>query len=145
MWGLRLSAGLVVLCLAACGNPPAPQSSAALESVATVRQLMLGLVVPASDSVFQVEGNASAEAAEWEKIQASAAMLAEAAKLLLEPSRSVGAEDWTQYSRDLHESAQSALAAARALDTEKVLEAGDRIYAACEGCHAKYLPSAASD
>jgi cytochrome c556 len=142
MRALRLSVGLAALCLAACGKPAAPPATDALESVATVRQLMLGLVVPASDSVFQVGADESAEAAEWEKIQASAAMLAEAAKLLLDSTRSVGAEDWTRYSRDLHE---SALAAARALDAEKVLEAGDRIYAACEGCHEKYLPSAASD
>ena len=120
-------------------NAPPPPPAPVVESIATTRQLMLGLTIPASDVVFQVGSAAPKDDAEWEKVQANAAMLAESANLLLTGPRAIDAPEWTGFSKSLIAASKTALEAAQAHDVDKVLEAGNQIYEVCDGCHKKYM------
>jgi hypothetical protein len=120
-------------------NVPPPPAAPAVESIATTRQLMLGLTIPASDVVFQVGSAAPKDDAEWEKVQANAAMLAESANMLLTGPRAIDAPEWTDFAKSLIATSKTALQAAQAHDVDKVLEAGNQIYEVCDGCHKKYM------
>jgi hypothetical protein len=141
-WLGTLSALVAVAGVSGCSKQPvqtAPPPAPAVESIATTRQLMLGLTIPASDVVFQVGSAAPKDDAEWEKVQANAAMLAESANLLLTGPRAIDAPEWTGFAKSLVATSKSALEAAQARDVDKVLEAGNQIYEVCDGCHKKYM------
>jgi cytochrome c556 len=120
----------------------------ALKPVASVRQIMRGVVDPAATIVFNAvsttvtasgtEEKAPATPEEWEKVANSAAALAEAGNLLLIGSRAVDRDEWSTWSRLLSESGAVALKAAEARDAAGVFASGEAIYEACNSCHAKY-------
>ena len=123
-------------------SAPAPAGAAndAFKPVATVKQVMLGITIPASNAVFAVAGEAPADDAGWQAVEASALAVAESANLLLMKPRAVDDEEWKQYSYALIDAGVRAAEAARAKDVDKTSVAGDDMYTACEQCHAKYLP-----
>ncbi len=108
-----LTLGAGVLMIAACARQEAPPAQPAhptlLESIATTRQLMLGLTIPASDVLFQVGSAAPTDDAGWEKVQANAAMLAESGNLLLTGSRAIDAPEWKGFAQSLITSSKAAL------------------------------------
>jgi hypothetical protein len=116
----------------------------AITSLATTRQVMLGITVPTSNVVFGVGEKAPATDAEWEQLQASAMSLAESANLLKVDGRRVEAQEWLKYVDDLIAASRAAAQATQERNADKVLEAGDQIYAACDACHKKYLSAAAT-
>jgi hypothetical protein len=130
--------------LAACSkqsaNEAAEPSSQSVKPVATARQVMLGITVPASNAVFGAAAETPANDAAWENIEASALAVAESGNLLLVPPRAVDEQEWRQYALALVEAGVRAAEAARAKDEEQISAAGDAMYEVCEQCHAKYLP-----
>jgi hypothetical protein len=141
--GLALTAG--------CNKAPAPpmqtdQSSSASDAaeafkpIATVKQVMQGITIPASNTVFAVAGTAPTDDAGWQAVEASALAVAESGNLLLMKPRAVDDQEWRQYSLALIDAGARAAEAARAKDAEKTGIAGDDMYNACEQCHAKYMP-----
>src|SRR5688572_15768806 len=98
---------LAMLGLAACDRraaQPTSQSPAtaspaaeAFKPVATVKQVMLGIVVPASNAVFAVAGEAPADDAGWQAVEASAMAVAESGNLLLMKPRAMDDQDWRQF------------------------------------------------
>lgn len=137
---LGVSAALL---LAACssGAPSASEAPAAPESIATTRQLMLGITAPTSDVVFQVGAKAPETEADWEKVQASALSLAESAVLLKTGPRSVSQPEWQKHCDDLISTAKAAAVAAGEKNVDKVLDVGNSIYEVCDGCHKRYMPA----
>jgi cytochrome c556 len=136
-----------LLLIAGCGREPAPspqtnndEAASAIKPLATARQIMLGITVPASDVVFIAAGETPSDDASWEKVEASALAVAESGNLLLMKPRAVDADDWRQYAQALIEAGARAAEAARAKDTDRISTAGDDMYNVCEQCHAKYLP-----
>ena len=115
-------------------------ASDAFKPVATVKQVMLGITIPASNAVFAVAGEAPADDAGWQAVEASALAVAESGNLLLMKPRAVDDREWKQYALALVDAGARAAEAARAKDAEKTSVAGDDMYNACEGCHAKYMP-----
>jgi hypothetical protein len=114
----------------------------AIEHIATSKQVMLALTIPASDVLFQIGSPAApADQAAWDRVVASAAMLAESGNLLLTGPRDLKQPEWTQLSRELVAGAKVAMAAAEKHDVDAVLEAGNGIYEVCENCHNKYMPA----
>lgn len=114
----------------------------AIEHIATARQVMLGLTIPASDVLFQIgTPSAPADQAAWDRIVANAAMLAESGILLLIGPRDLKQPEWTQFARELVAKSKDAMAAAERRDVDAVLEAGNGIYEVCENCHNKYMPA----
>ena len=136
---MRSASLLVVLTMAACSAKPPPPPPP--ETIATTRQVMLGITIPTSDVIFQVGTRAPADDMEWEKVEANAVALAESATLLTLGSRAVDKQDWLKHCQDLIATAKSAAAAAHEKNVEKVLDAGNAVYEVCDGCHAKYMPA----
>jgi hypothetical protein len=126
----------------------APDSRAAATSdpfrpVANVKQVMLGITIPASNAVFAVAGEAPADDAAWQAVEASALAVAESGNLLLMKPRAVDDREWKQFALALVDAGAKAAEAARAKDADKTSIAGDDMYNACEQCHAKYMPKPA--
>ena len=144
---------LAALTLAGCGReaPPSQMSAApaatpvadAFKPVANVRQVMLGITVPASNVVFAVAGEAPKDEAGWEHVEASALAVAESGNLLLMKPRAKDEPEWKQFALALVEAGTKAAAAARTKNAENTGTAGDDLYNTCEQCHAKYLPKPA--
>lgn len=145
-WMLLASAVffLAALWLAARRSSPYPP-------VATVRQLMDVVVIPASKIVYGAVSTVStAEGTvetvpktdeEWRVVAANAAALAEAGALLTVAGRAHRGEAWMQPARALIDGAKHALAAAQAKDANALLEGGGEIAQACDNCHREYLPN----
>jgi hypothetical protein len=137
-------AAVALLALAGCNRQSAHDSSApaadAFKPVASVRQVMHGITIPASNVVFAVAGAAPTDDAGWQNVEASALAVAESGNLLLMKPRAVDDEEWKQYALALVEAGARAAEAARAHDADRTGMAGDDMYEACEQCHAKYMP-----
>ena len=130
----------------------APQVAAvevrAAEPLATVKQIMQGMVMPASsviwDSVSTIVSEAGVEEkmprtdAEWEEVGTSAAMLVESANLLLQGPRAVDTGDWPKMARAMADSAKKALQAVEARSTQGILDVGEEINKTCDNCHERY-------
>ena len=136
---------LMMLGLAGCTRheaaapTSAPPTTDALRPIATVRQVMLGITVPASNAVFAVAGQAPADDAGWEAVEASALAVAESGNLLLVKPRAVDDGDWKRWSVALVDAGVKAAKAAHSKDADATGVAGDDMYNVCEQCHAKYL------
>src|SRR5262245_58491237 len=129
---------------------PAPASTAASTTpVASVRQIMNGIIAPAAKAVFASVGVIVSDAgieerqprtdAEWEAVANSAAALSEGGNLLLMGRRAVDKGNWTKISQDLIDAGQVALKAAQAQDADGLLRSGEAINAACDNCHQGYV------
>lgn len=139
--------GLVVV---AARTPRTTTSSvdAPLAPVASVRQIMRGIVDPAATMVFGavsttvttagVEEKAPHTAEEWGAVANSAAALAEAGNLLRMGNRAVDRGDWLTMSQRLTDAGTVALKAAEARDAKGVFASGEAIYESCSNCHSKY-------
>ena len=139
--------GLVVVA-ARTPRTTASPVEAALAPVASVRQIMRGIVDPAATTVFGavsttvttagVEEKAPHTAEEWETVANSAAALAEAGNLLRMANRGVDRGDWLTLSRKLTDAGTAALKSAEARDAQGVFASGEAIYETCDSCHSKY-------
>ena len=129
---------------------PAPQQALpAAAPVATVRQLMTGLIDPAARQIWGsvsvtvseagVENKQPRTDEEWAEVATNAALLIESSNLLVQGTRAVDTGDWARLSREMADASAQAVKAAQAKDPEKVLEVGETIYNACTRCHEQYL------
>jgi hypothetical protein len=127
----------------------APAAAAVtLTPVATVKQLMNGIVIPASTVIYDsvstsvtaagIEENAPKDDAEWARVADNAASLAEAGNLLMLDGRAVDKGDWVNISKEMIDAAKLALKAAEEKNTEAILDAGSRINETCDKCHERY-------
>lgn len=131
----------------ACGGPQPPP----YKPVADVKQLMQGIVDPASDvvwesvaTIFTKEGTEERRPRtkeEWDNVRNHALMLAEAGNLLMMPPRAKDGGEWMKRSQELVETATIALRAAEAKNVDQLLNIGGVIDEACENCHKKYWPN----
>jgi hypothetical protein len=116
--------------------------------VASVKQIMNGIVRPASTTVFEsvsttyteagVEERAPRNDQEWADVGNSAAALIESGNLLLMEGRAVDRGDWVKMSQAMIDAATVALRATDAKSTEGLLESGEAINESCDSCHQKY-------
>jgi hypothetical protein len=116
--------------------------------IASIRQIMNGIVSPASTVIYGavgtvvsargVEETAPKNDEEWAVVGNSAAALAESGNLLLMEGRAVDKGDWVKMTREMIDAADKAVKAAAAKDKEGILAAGSYINMSCDNCHAKY-------
>ena len=133
--GLFFGAALTAAaCLAITG------AQAANEGHASVKELMLGIVIPASDGVFGVGSKEPRNDMEWDVIEADAMVLAEAGRLLLTEGRAKDQDKWVKDAQMLIDTSLAAAKVAREKNVDKVLDAGNAVYDACDSCHMTYLP-----
>jgi hypothetical protein len=116
--------------------------------VASVKQIMKGIVAPAATTVFNsvsttVSSTGTEEKApqtdeEWEEVGNAAAALIESGNLMLIGSRVVDRGDWIAMSRDLIEAGKVALSATQAKSADGLLASGEAVNKSCDDCHRKY-------
>jgi hypothetical protein len=116
--------------------------------VASVRQIMKGIVAPAATTVFNsvsttvsfkgIEEKAPRTDAEWEEVGNSAAALIESGNLLLMGSRAVDKGEWVKMAQAMIEAGKIALKATQDKSAEGVLAAGEKVNTSCDSCHRRY-------
>lgn len=124
--------------------PPA----ATVTPVATVKQIMAGITMPAANTVFDsvstivdasgVQENQPRTDEEWAAVGASAAALVESANMLLVGNRPVDQGDWVKMAKAMADAGQMALKATTEKSPEGILAAGETINQSCDNCHQKY-------
>ncbi len=127
---------------------PAPTPAAVITPVASVKQIMAGIVGPAANVVFEsvvtnvtaagIEEKAPRTDAEWAVVGNSAAALIESGNLLMIGNRAVDKGDWIRMSRALIDAGKEALRATEAKNADAVLASGDTVNQSCDNCHEKY-------
>jgi hypothetical protein len=116
--------------------------------VASVQQIMRGIVSPAANVVFNsvattitlsgTEERAPGTAAEWNAVGDSAAALVESGNLLMLGDRAVDKGDWMTMSRALMDASRVALKAIEARDVEALFASSEAINTTCDSCHQRY-------
>jgi len=124
--------------------PPPPS----LPPVATVKQIMAGIVMPSAASIWDsvstivdakgVQENQPRTDEEWALVGANAAALIESANMLLIGNRAVDQGDWVKMAKAMADAGQIALKATVEKNPEGILEAGEAINQTCDNCHLKY-------
>jgi len=140
---------IFVLTLILAGTAMAQAPS--FRPVATVLQIMQGMVVPNSDVIFKVSHNPPKDDKEWTNVQNSAITLAEVGNLLMIPGRTSVYKDlidtdikrngdWAKNAKALTELSTRAFHAASAKDIKELDAMNNELEATCEHCHATYHP-----
>lgn len=142
--------GFLVVSARTAQRPAAVVQAPVMKPVASVRQIMQGIVGPAAKVVFEsvsttvsfegVEEKAPKTEAEWEAVGNSAAALVESANLMMVGNRAIDA-DWTKISQALADAGVVALKAIEAKNAEALLASGEAINESCNACHRKYSRS----
>jgi hypothetical protein len=139
----------------AAGRPVTPPPSLEPQPSHTVQQLMVGLVDPAADGIWNSAGSIVTPTSEetwapstdidWQRLEGHARALARGAEALLDPARVDGREDWALPARGLRTASAAALAAAQHRDTTAIYAASEQLLDACQQCHRHYwLPTESS-
>jgi hypothetical protein len=127
---------------------PAATAVRAAAPVATVKQVMDGMVSPAAmfiwDSVATTVSASGTEEkrpetdGDWAQVATNAALLVESANLLVDPERALDGGDWPAMAKAMAEAASKALDAAQKKSPDAILEVGDELNQTCDRCHERY-------
>jgi hypothetical protein len=118
----------------------------------TVQQIMVGLVDPAADGIWNSVGSivtptseetwAPSTDTDWRRLEGHARAIARGADALVDPIRVNGRDDWAGPARALRTASAAALAAAQRRDTAAIYAASEQLLDACQQCHKHYwLPT----
>jgi hypothetical protein len=110
------------------------------QPVATMRQLMVDLIHPASNQVllFVARGGSDNEQ-EWAALRHGALTLAESGNLLV--MRRPADQDWLKDARMLVDVGTAAYKAAQAKDLKALAALTESLDASCTTCHKQYRPN----
>ena len=116
--------------------------------VASVLELMDGLVVPAAQTIWDsvsttvsregVQETRPKDDREWQRVAGNAAALIEASQLLQVEGRARESEDWGIIAKAMGDAAAKVKEAAVKKDPEGILETGELLYNSCDNCHRKF-------
>jgi hypothetical protein len=128
--------------------PKAAPAEVAITPVASVKQIMNGIVGPAANRIFGAVGTVisnkgTVEKAphtddEWEAVGDDAAALIESGNLILMNGRAVDQGDWVRMSQAMIDAGKIVLRAAQTKSPDKVFESGEAVNESCDNCHQKY-------
>ena len=113
-------------------------SDAPVQPVATMKQLMLDVIYPASNSVLLAINRDPADEKEWADVRRGALMLAESGNLLIMRNRAAA---WVADAKMLMDAGAAAYKAAEAKDPRALATVADRIDTSCTTCHKQYRPA----
>jgi hypothetical protein len=113
-------------------------SDAPFQPVATMKQLMLDVIYPASNSVLLAINREPADDKEWAEVRRGALTLAESGNLLIMRNR---AATWVADAKLLMDAGGAAYKAADAKDPRALAAVVDRINPSCTTCHKQYRPA----
>lgn len=139
---------VAALLVTVCARLERP-STVEFRPVADVRSLMIGIIDPAADVIWQSvstivtrEGRIDRVPStdeEWEELRLNAMVLIESGNLLLIEGRVAVLEAWPVFSQGLIDTGLDTIKAVDARDPDEILAVGERIYNACVACHQNYL------
>lgn len=136
--------------------------SGRIAPASNLRQLMLGILFPASNVIFAAQDDLStfkpAENAAvspnpltsiyngWPAVENAALALSDASNLLLLPGRlcsngqpvPLRRQDWANYVQILREAAAASYRAAQSQSQDAMVQVSDTLTRACDACHAAY-------
>jgi hypothetical protein len=127
--------GVLVLTPAPVAQAPADE----LRPVATMKQLMVDILYPASNNILLlVNRGGPSDDPEWAEVRRSAMTLAESGNLLIMRNR---ASAWVADARLLAEAGTAAYKAAEAKDAKGLALLTDRLDSSCTTCHKQFRPA----
>ena len=151
-WRFLATASLLfvsALALQQCGSTPAAEGESGpppFKPVATVDQVMDGIVVPNSEAIWDAVVYTNGELVtapktddDWYNLQMNAYAMAEAGNLLMMAPRAIDDSDWMKFSVALVDQSRAAVRAAEAKDVQQLLVAGGDVYTVCTDCHRQYV------
>jgi hypothetical protein len=135
-WLLRTALGVLFIWPVALS---AQEPAEPLQPVATMKQLMLDFIHPASNSVLlAINRGGPADDKEWADVRRGALTLAESGNLLIMRNRTA---TWVADAKLLMDAGTAAYKAADAKDARALAALADRIDASCTTCHKQYRPN----
>jgi hypothetical protein len=125
---------------AAPATTPAPTttSTAKPQIIGTMSELMVNLIYPTSDAILYIETRTPTNDVEWNELRAKALMLAEAANLLMMPSRARDQGQWMDDAKLMLDAGTAAFRAAKAKDLPALIALNEPMVASCTSCHRHY-------
>jgi hypothetical protein len=141
---LMFVSGVTFLVLAARQSGKAPAAA----PVASVKQLMQGMVTPASAAIYNAVSTTVTEKGteevfprndrEWEIVGSHAMVLVEAANLLKADGRARDSSDWLRMADAMATAARQSYRATEQKSTEALLASGEVLNNSCDSCHRNY-------
>jgi len=128
-------AGVFLLSPAVFAQTP---SDAPFQPVASMKQLMLEVIYPASNNVLLAINREPADDKEWAEVRRGALTLAESGNLLIMRNRAAA---WVADAKLLMDAGAAAYKAAEAKDPRALAAVADRIDTSCTTCHKQYRPA----
>jgi hypothetical protein len=121
---------------------------APFQTTANMKDLMLNVLDPAVDGIWEAVGTvitadgtfekAPATDDEWAAVRMHAIQLAESGNLLMLPERAAGSADWIKHSEALVTQSRRAIKATEAKDKDALFTIGGDIYDVCTNCHKQF-------
>ena len=109
---------------------------------ASVKQLMLDLIHPASNDILLFVNRGAAKTdAEWAGVRRSALTLEESGNLLTMRGRARDQGDWVKDANMLADVGRAAYQAAEAKDWSALSQLMESLDASCTTCHKQYRPN----
>jgi hypothetical protein len=131
--------GTATLILLACIIPTGLAQAPTPTPAATMKQIMLDLIHPASnDIILTVNRGGPSDDKEWAAIRRSALALAESGNTL---AARVDSNDWRNAAKQLGDAGSDAYKAAQAKDAKALAAVTPRIDASCTNCHKQFRPN----
>lgn len=106
--------------------------------VATMSELMVKVIYPASDALFYIETRTPTSESEWTELQGKALIVGESGNLLMMPGYARDRDRWMADARLLRDAGAAAYAAAKAKDVKALIALNDQLYESCTSCHSHY-------
>ena len=137
-----------IACFSGCASAPAVKRVPPIKAVATLEEVMHGMVIPHAEVVWGASGTIYTASgveermpkseAEWLTVEASATTLTEAGNLLMMEGRAKDSGRWMERARALREAGAGVHEAAKARSVDALFERGGVLFEACQGCHFDY-------
>jgi len=130
---------LLFVAVAAVAQTDTPPPSH-FQAVGSMRQLMIDIIYPTSDSLFYVDRDPPKNQHDWDVLRGQALMLAESGNLLMMDGRARDQKNWIMESKMLIDLGAKAFRAAQDKNLDGIRALNDPLNAACVVCHYQYRP-----
>jgi hypothetical protein len=141
---MQRGSSLVFILMSTSAIAQAPSESP--QPVATLKQLMLDLIHPASNDIllFVYRGGSksgSGDEKDWATVRRGAVTLAESGNTLMQRAYARDQGDWMKDAKLLVDAGTAAYKAAQAKDLNALAALAGQIDASCTTCHKQYRPN----
>jgi len=141
----KLTASLILCGAASLSCPVSMADSPAPESTSSVLEIMLTVIVPATNTLWQIDP--PLDDSQWVELENAAEAVVDATVRLRSTSAEQGEaaawsddQRWQAYLDEMGSAAKSAQDAAADKNLEALENAGYAVYPPCEGCHLLFNP-----